>query len=121
MADSTNNDNLLCNKKVEDCDESIYWGGFFQYARNDLLDVQRHLTCHSCYTRGKIPFVFLDSNKKVKPFGIEYGDLSFSSSVKKEAAVTQCFEESALHFRIPEDRYSTRFPENCGVGLVFVD
>lgn len=33
----------------------------------------------------------------------------------------QCFEESALHFRIPEDRYSPKFPENCGVGLVFVD
>lgn len=28
-ADSTNVNNLLCNKPVEDCDNSAYWGGFF--------------------------------------------------------------------------------------------
>lgn len=26
-----------------------------------------------------------------------------------------------MHFRVPHDRYSPRFPENCGTGVAFVD
>lgn len=113
--------NTICSTNITDCNKDIIYGGLFQFNHTKAKSTFNHLTCHECMTRGRIPFLFVKEDLSVSTYGIEFGVEELVDSNFDTGVYVRCEEPSALHFRIPEDRYDAKFPDNCAVGIFYTD
>lgn len=84
------------------------------------------MNCHECIHKKRIPFYYVgihNNQKDVKKFTIEYGN-DASSVVDEddsESLWMSCVEPKASNFRMSEERFTSVFPKNCGIGQFRVD